>query len=213
MWSDLEKGFQLAFAEGWEAYKNDTIPIGVAILDTEGNLMSTGQNQIFTAGSGLIQHHQLAHAEINAILKLSEINHPTIRENIRTYTLYSTMEPCPLCFGAIIMGSIRHLKYAARDTYAGATAINDTLPYAQRKKITVTGPFPEAEMVQIALQFEFELRRGRPHAVAVFRETWGDICPKGIEIGQHLHDHHTLPNMADSEIQTVYDHIINLAKG
>jgi len=32
-----------------------------------------------------------------------------IRKNIRTFTLYTTLEPCPLCFGAIVMGSIRNV--------------------------------------------------------------------------------------------------------
>ena len=134
MWQDLEYGFQIAFQKAWEAYKNNTIPIGVAILSKTDDVMVTGQNQIYTSGDGLINLHQIAHAEINAILKLSEITDPDIKSNIRTFTLYSTMEPCPLCFGAIVMGSIRNVKYAARDNYAGATELNHSIEYIKNKK-------------------------------------------------------------------------------
>ena len=159
MWNDLEKGFQFAFREAWEAYKNSTIPIGVAIMNEADSLMATGQNQIYTEGDGLISLHQIAHAEINAILKLSEITDHNIYSKIRTFTLYSTMEPCPLCFGAIVMGSIKNVKYAARDNYAGAAALNDSIAYIRNKKITVTGPFEELEVVQIALQTCHEMGR------------------------------------------------------
>jgi tRNA(Arg) A34 adenosine deaminase TadA len=40
----------------------------------------------------MITGHPLAHAEINAILKTNAYNHP----DIKSYVLYSTMEPCPL---------------------------------------------------------------------------------------------------------------------
>ena len=65
----------------------------------------------------VIYGSSLVHAEINAIVQLKRKEHP----NIRSYTQYSTTEPCILCFGAIVMGNIRHFKFAARDRHAGAT--------------------------------------------------------------------------------------------
>jgi len=43
-----------------------------------------------------------------------------------------------LCFGAIAMGSIKNVKYAARDNYAGATSLNTSIDYIKNKPITKT---------------------------------------------------------------------------
>ena len=203
MWHDIDKGFQIAFQKAWEAYNNNTVPIGVAILDAEQNLVATGQNQIYTDGDGLLKYHQLAHAEINAILKLSEITDPTIKKHIRTYTLYSTMEPCPLCFGAIVMGSIRNVHFAARDSYAGATALNESLGYIKNKGIKVSGPFGELETVQIALQTCYELQRGS--YVDVLLPSWKQISERGVLLGERLHKEHILQDMNSREVGDVYD--------
>ena len=209
MWNDLEKGFQFAFEKAWEAYRNGTIPIGVAIMNEDDSLMATGQNQINTKGDGLINLHQIAHAEINAILKLSEITDENIRKTIRTFTLYSTMEPCPLCFGAIVMGSIRNVKYAARDNYAGAAALNESMDYIKNKKITVLGPFEEMEIVQIALQTCHELKRtDNSRYIDGLLQSWIAVCEKGVLIGKHLHENNVLHEMNDSDFGTVYDFIL-----
>lgn len=117
-WNDVELGFQVAFRAAWEAYTKGSIPIGATILNRNDEVVSIGRNRIYEKSAPLPQilNHQLAHAEINAILQLNEEEHP----NIRSYILYSAMEPCPLCLGAIAMGSIKYVKFAARDGWAGA---------------------------------------------------------------------------------------------
>ncbi|MCL2620977.1 MAG: nucleoside deaminase [Defluviitaleaceae bacterium] len=213
MWNNLEKGFQIAFEIAWEAYKSGTTPIGSAILSQTGELMATGQNQIYSKGEGLISLHQIAHAEINAILKLSEITDQNIKDNIRKFTLYSTMEPCPLCFGAITMGSIRNVKFAARDNCAGGTAINNSIDYIKNKKITVTGPLDDAETVQIAIQTAHELRgindRIELYENVVFK-SWMEVCEKGVTIGRHLYKNQILEKMASCDFGEVYNLILSI---
>ena len=209
MWCDVERGFQIAFEEAWEAYKNSTIPIGVAILDKDERLMAVGKNQIHSDGHGVIKYHQIAHAEINAILKLSEINDDEIHKNIRTYTLYTTTEPCPLCFGAVVMGSIRNVKYAARDNWAGATALNESISYIRNKRIVVSGPYDELEKVQIALQVCHELRESNPRTVDMLLSSWEAICEDGVVLGKHLHKNGTLTSMKLHRFEDVYNYIIS----
>ena len=209
MWCDVERGFQIAFEEAWEAYKNSTIPIGVAILDKDERLMAVGKNQIHSDGDGAIKYHQIAHAEINAILKLSEINDDEIHKNIRTYTLYSTMEPCPLCFGAVVMGSIRNVKYAARDNWAGATALNESIRYIRNKRIVVSGPYDELEKVQIALQVCHELRESNSRTVDILLSSWEAICEDGVVLGKHLHKNDALISMKLHRFEDVYNYIIS----
>lgn len=219
MWNNLEKGFQIAFGKAWEAYKNHTIPIGVAIMDKNDMIMATGQNQIYTDGDGIIKHHQLAHAEINAILKLSEIKDPNIHKQIRGYTLYTTMEPCPLCFGAIVMGSIRNIKFAARDNYGGATALNQSIEYIKNKGISVLGHFEELEIVQIAIQVCYELEKNDSvYIQSNFRDevllpSWTQSCEKGVEIGKYLFKNKVLQNMISHDFNDVYEYIIGRYSG
>jgi tRNA(adenine34) deaminase len=209
MWDDIEQGFQLAFNEAWEAYQKNTIPIGVVILNNDGKIMATGRNQVSADGDGLIRYHQIAHAEINAILKLSEINDEIIHKSIRTYTLYSTMEPCPLCFGAIVMGSIRNVKYAARDSWAGAAALNNSIDYIKNKNIMVSGPFIELEIVQIAMQTCYELQTRNPRTVDMLLSNWKNICKTGVNIGEYLYKNNILKEKIHKSFNEVYNLIIS----
>ena len=65
------------------------------IVDDHGTIISGGRSLLYEneGDSGEIFRHKLSHAEMNALLKVSEFDHP----NIRKYTLYTTTEPCPLC--------------------------------------------------------------------------------------------------------------------
>jgi len=209
MWKNLEFGFQVAFEQAWKAFKLGTIPIGAAIISPQGEIMAASHNQIFVDGGGAIKHHQIAHAEINAILQLSETESQSIRDNIRTYTLYSTMEPCPLCFGAIVMGSIRNVKFAARDSFAGATILNDKLDYIRNKNISFEHLGNKAEIVQIAMQVCFEMGLGWQNIERVVA-SWEQVCPKGVALGKYLHENQILKNMLEHKFETIYDYILNL---
>src|SRR3712207_9038209 len=67
-----------------------------------GNVLSRGRNKIHerSGEGGTLFGHKLAHAEVNALLKLDYHRHDP-----RACTLYTTTEPCPLCVGALRMAS------------------------------------------------------------------------------------------------------------
>ena len=193
----MEKGFQAAFEAAWEAYKAGTIPIGACVLNHENEVVAVGKNQVFCEGDGVnpVALHQLAHAEINAIFQLSEQTRPNLHPHIRQYTLYAVMEPCPLCFGAIVMGSIRNVKFAARDGFAGAVALNDSLQYIKAKSIAVEGPFEELEHMQIAMQTCFELENSRSQTNRLTGK-WREDCTLGVELGEKLYKEKILKRFA-----------------
>ena len=98
-------------------------------------ILSRGRNRRHEPqGAGnFISGSRLAHAEINALILLPE-DHPD-RHN---WILYTTMEPCPLCIGAIYMIGIRQFHYATRDPWAGSVNLLGATPYMSRKKIVST---------------------------------------------------------------------------
>lgn len=207
-WNQLDLGWQSAFNLAWNAYMENTIPIGAVIQNEEGIVVSSAQNLIYSATGTFpqIYDHKLAHAEINSILQLKESEHP----NIRKYTLTTTMEPCLLCFGAIVMGNIRQLRYAASDKYAGATAVNNYLDYVISKNIKIEGSFPLLEQVQIAMQTYYELEKNPYNCECILME-WEKDCSTGVRLGRDLFKGQVLQTYKEKRVtmSEVFDNIVN----
>jgi len=155
-WSELEVPWQVCLEEAWDAFCCGTVPIGAAIFTRDGVLLARARNHIRDdAPPGQIGHHDLAHAEINALLQVTrKIMNP------HTSILYTAVEPCPLCMGAIYMAGIRNIHYLARDTFAGATDLLGKTWYLSRKKINVQGPVPQLEDFLVTLQTAQHLEMG-----------------------------------------------------
>lgn len=210
-WEELELGWQMAFSKAWDAYCSNTIPIGAVILNENNELVSIGQNMICVdqADEPVIYGSSLAHAEINAIIQLKLKEHP----NIRSYTLYSTTEPCILCFGAIVMGNIRHCKFAARDRYAGATKFNEQGEYVKSKNIKVDGPHEKLEEIQVALATYYELDKKLSNHEHIISQMAID-CPKGVAAGRGLFNDSILNQLVEENRPAVdaFNEICNWLK-
>jgi tRNA(Arg) A34 adenosine deaminase TadA len=114
--------WKACFEEAWAAYCNGSIPIGAVLVDEEDHIVSRGRNRVHEAAAPDNQtcSNRLAHAEINALLQIKT----TSSDELKRYTLYSTTEPCVLCFGAIVMSGVRKVRYAASDPIAGGIDLN-----------------------------------------------------------------------------------------
>lgn len=108
---DDTHGMQLALAEAERAYVLGEVPIGAVILDDVGAVIASGHNLRET------EHDATAHAELIAIRRAC---HRLGRWRLTGMTLYVTIEPCPMCAGAIVMSRISRVVYGSTDTKAGA---------------------------------------------------------------------------------------------
>lgn len=206
MWNRLDKPWQKAFALAWEAYKNGTIPIGAVIVDKNGNIVAKGRNKIFdTSSNHPMARTNMAHAEMDALFGLKGKDHP----DVRTYILYTTMEPCPMCFGAAVMMNIRNISYGARDSYAGATGINDKLDYIKRKNINIKYESGEIEAFQLILQTAYEYER-QPYRLEELLEAWRSVNNIAIDCGKELCNLGYFPQAAkkNKPIDEIYDEVI-----
>jgi tRNA(adenine34) deaminase len=101
---------QLALAEAEAAYNEDEVPIG-AIIVRDDRVIAAAHNQ----------REQLrdptAHAEMIAITQAAQQMESWRLEGC---TLYVTLEPCPMCAGAILQARIPTVVYGAPDPKAGA---------------------------------------------------------------------------------------------
>ncbi len=105
-----ETFMQKAIEEAKKAEKIGEIPIG-AIIVKEGNVIATGYNK------REIRKNALLHAEIEAINNACE---KIGNWRLINCDLYVTLEPCPMCAGAIINSRIKKLIFGAKDTKAGS---------------------------------------------------------------------------------------------
>ena len=105
-----ESFMQLALAEAEAAFAEDEVPIG-AVIVFEGRVIASAHNQREQL------HDPTAHAEMIAITQAAESLGSWRLEGC---TLYVTLEPCPMCAGAILQARIPLVVYGAADPKAGA---------------------------------------------------------------------------------------------
>ena len=95
------------------------VPVGAIVVDSNGKAISAAQNY-------RERHHDpTAHAEVIA-LRLAGQRLQTWHLN--DCTLYVTLEPCPMCAGAIIQARVKLLVYGADDPKSGAVRTVSNIP-------------------------------------------------------------------------------------
>ena len=140
-----ERFMRLALREAEKALEANEIPIGCVIVS---------QNQIIGRGHNLTETlaDVTAHAEIQAITAAAE----TLGgKYLPDATLYVTVEPCPMCAGAIGWAQISRIVYGAPDPKRGYTIY---APRTFHPKATVTAGVLEDECREIIQEF-FKAKR------------------------------------------------------
>lgn len=103
---------------------NEGGPFGAVIVDKEGQIIATGNNQV------LKNNDPTAHAEVvairNACAKLNTYD-------LSGYILYTSCEPCPMCLSAIIWSNIKEIYYACTRGDAEHIGFRDDLIYEYLK--------------------------------------------------------------------------------
>lgn len=135
--------------EAWAAYRHGSVPVGAVWVDESEEIRFRGRNRIneATAPHPLISNTRLAHAEMNVLVQVA----PDQFADMGSGTLYTSLEPCPLCIGALTMSGVRQLRFGARDGRAGATALLTSFPYMHQKNIVARGPNSEVQTISLVL--------------------------------------------------------------
>ncbi len=171
--------WRIVFKQVWFAYCADSMPIGCAIFDDDELLVAVGRNSIYdNRGKGLVQLHQLGHAEINALLKVSKHQYP----NLANFIMLSSLEPCPMCIGAFAMSRIKTLYFAATDLVAGSKELISKSKYISEKELTVLGPDKRFQFLQIAILAEF-VQHKRPSEVNFLFAQWRQTDTLAVDLG------------------------------
>jgi len=143
-----------ALAEAEKAHQAGEVPVGAVVVDKEGRIIGRGHNLV-VAG-----HDPSGHAEIIALRNASQ--------NIKNYRLdncaiYVTLEPCPMCSGAIIGARLTRLVYGAKDQKAGA--VESVFKLFDERRVNhhtdVTAGVLEEDCLRMLRSFFVELRKSR----------------------------------------------------
>lgn len=110
---DYEKYMRMALDEARLALDEGEVPIGCVIADENGSVIARGRNRCAAEGD------PLRHAETEAISAACRVR---AGERLSGCTLFVTVEPCPMCAGAIMLSRVKTLVYGAREELTGSCA-------------------------------------------------------------------------------------------
>ena len=134
-----------------EAQMAGEVPVGAVVVCKE-KIIACARNERETSGD------PTAHAEVMALRRAAEA---LGTRRLEGCTLYVTLEPCPMCAGAIVMAGIDAVFFGAYDPRCGCAGSLYDLPEDASfgRVIPCSGGLLEAEC-RLALNAFFDLRRG-----------------------------------------------------
>ncbi len=106
----MSEFMDIALREAEAAAKRGEVPVGAVVVGPDGAILAQAGNQVVELSD------PSAHAELLAIRQAA------VRlgsERLTGCDLYVTLEPCPMCAGAISLARVRRLYYGAEDPKAG----------------------------------------------------------------------------------------------
>ena len=143
---------KMALREAERAFELEEVPVG-AVVVKDGQVIGRGHNLVETL------RDPTAHAEMIAITAACETLGTKILEGC---TLYVTLEPCPMCAGAIVWARLSRLVFGAFDDKAGSASTLYNIPQDDRLNHyveVISGV--EADLASSLLQGFFQQRRTR----------------------------------------------------
>jgi tRNA(adenine34) deaminase len=146
-----EAYMQEALNEARKAFSENEVPIG-AVIVKDGKIIGRGRNQRETL------HDPTAHAEIMALRDAGTKNKDW---NLVGSTIYVTIEPCPMCAGALINSRVNTLVYGASEPKFGCAGSQLNLLQFPgfNHQVKIIGPILEEQCKKLMKDFFQQLRR------------------------------------------------------
>lgn len=148
----MHKGMmQRALEEARKAFDRGEIPVG-AVVEKDGEVIAAAHNLRETTGD------PTAHAEVLAIREAARM---LGRRRLNGCTLYVTLEPCPMCAGAMIMAGLDRCYFGARDERQGCaeSVYALTMDPAFYHRLPCVGGLMEEESSELLKDFFYTKRK------------------------------------------------------
>jgi tRNA(adenine34) deaminase len=137
---------KMACAQARTAGKAGEIPVGAVIVSADGEVLARAGNRVERGSNAML------HAEMEAVRKACR---KTGEKYLMGATIYVTLEPCPMCMGAISWAKIARVVYGAPDEKGGGAGILPRLSWRPK----VEGGIMAGECGALVSGFFKEMRR------------------------------------------------------
>ena len=141
-----------ALKQAYEAFENDEVPVGAVIVHN-GRIIARAHNQIE------MLRDPTAHAEMIAITQAAA---SLGSERLLGCSIYATIEPCPMCAGALVLARVKRVYYGAKDPKTGAcgSVFNIVNSKKLNHRIKITGGVLAKDCGSLLTEF-FKKKRKR----------------------------------------------------
>ncbi len=139
---------ELALEEAKKSFELDEVPVGAIVVKDDKIIGVSHNNRVHDKKVS-------SHAEINAI-EMAEKNLGLVI--LEGATIYSTLEPCPMCSYAIMEAHISRLVYGAKDDKRGGISVLDIFNKSLGPKLEITSGILEKECSELLKTF-FKYKR------------------------------------------------------
>ncbi|CAB4925758.1 unannotated protein [freshwater metagenome] len=141
-----EELMHIALGVAQDALASDDVPVGAIIINKDGEIVATAHNE------RELHNDPTSHAEILALRRAAQ---QLGQWRLEDHTIVVTLEPCPMCAGAIAQSRISTVVFGAWDEKAGAVGSMWDLIRDPRSlyKAEVRGGVLEKECAQILKEF------------------------------------------------------------
>lgn len=119
------KHMQAALTEAVSALTAGDFPVG-AVLVHEGQIIGRGRNRVTSGADSTL------HAEMDVLRQTASY----LREHEGQCELYTTLEPCMMCAGAVAFAGIKRVVYATADPARGAAELFPQRAFYRSKQVT-----------------------------------------------------------------------------
>lgn len=149
--SEQDKYFmRMALEEASRGFDRDEVPIGAVIVSSSGVLLGRGYNRPISSND------PTAHAEVVAIRDACSY---VKNYRLTGATMYVTLEPCLMCYGALVQSRIKRLVFGAYDKRSGLTSHTDLIEKLNlNHRVDIDGGLFAEECGDLLSRF-FQLKR------------------------------------------------------
>ena len=141
------------------ALQKGEVPIG-AVVVYKGQVIARGYNQTEMLKDPTAHAEMIAMTQASSVLSENKTDH---RGSLEGVTVYTTLEPCSMCAGAMVLNKCHSLVYAAKDPKAGASESLFRITQDDRlnHRLEVTNNVMEMEARVLLQDFFKSLRKER----------------------------------------------------
>ena len=197
----LDEPWRTAVTLAWDAFVGGNVGVGAVLTDPHGLIVALGRNRVSDreAPPGRLRSTFLAHAEVDVLGQLPPGDY-------ERHTLWTTLEPCPLCSIAIVMGNVGRVVFAARDRlWRGISRLTEVNEFIASGWPARSGPLGGPFSVFCELLPLFWFLDRKPNGTVV--QNYENQHPRLLALAKRLRDDVRFTDLKERDLHAVLGHL------